>query len=70
MIIADISESRPNVLHEVGFAEALKIPVIQICSTPINQLPFNVRNNQTIQYSIGQSARLRKKLEERLKALL
>lgn len=70
VIIADISESRPNVLHEVGFAEALKIPVIQICSTPINQLPFNVRNNQTIQYSIGQSARLRKKLEERLKALL
>ena len=67
LIIADLSESRPNVLHEVGFAEALKKPVIQITSTQANSLPFNVRNNQTLTYSIGQSMRLRNRLEAEIK---
>ncbi len=31
--------------HEVGFTEALGKPVIQICSTPVSALPFNVRNS-------------------------
>jgi len=65
-IVADLSDSRPNVLHEVGFAEALGKTVIQICSTPASALPFNVRNNQTIQYKIGQTAKLRKRLEAEL----
>ncbi|MDE3088553.1 MAG: hypothetical protein KGJ80_04125, partial [Chloroflexota bacterium] len=66
IIVADLSESRANVCHEVGFAEALGKPVIQICSTPLASLPFNLRNNQTIQYSIGQASRLRTKLEREL----
>ena len=63
VVVADLSDSRPNVLHEVGYAEALGKPIIQICSTPTTDLPFNVRNNQTIQYTIGQTAKLQKKLE-------
>lgn len=70
VVIADLSESRPNVLHEVGFAEALNKPIIQICRTPVDQMPFNVRNNQTIKYSIGQTAKLRKQIEEQLKFLI
>jgi hypothetical protein len=66
VIVADLSDSRPNVLHEVGFAEALRKPIIQICSTPTSGLPFNVRNNQTIQYSIGQTAKLKKTLESEI----
>jgi len=63
VVIADLSESRPNVLHEIGYAEALGKIVIQICSTSIEKLPFNVRNNTTIKYSIGQAKKLSKNLE-------
>jgi len=70
VIIADLSDSRPNVLHEVGFAEALGKPVIQICSTPTSALPFNVRNNQTLSYSIGQTSKLRKRLDVELKKVI
>jgi len=64
VVVADLSESRANVCHEVGYAEAIKKPVVQICSTPVDALPFNLRNNQTIAYSIGQVSRLRAKLEK------
>jgi nucleoside 2-deoxyribosyltransferase len=47
VVVADLSEARANVCHEVGYAEALGIPVIQICSTSVTALPFNLRNNQT-----------------------
>jgi len=70
VVVADVSDSRPNVLHEIGFAEALGKPVIQICSTGTNALPFNVRNNQTIPYSIGQTAKLRKRLESELQKVI
>lgn len=67
LVIADLSGSSPNVLHEVGFAEALKKPIIQITRTPPNSLPFNVRNNQTLSYSVGQCTRLKGRLEAEIK---
>lgn len=70
VIVADLSDSRPNVLHEVGYAEALGKPVVQICSTSESELPFNIRNNQTIAYTIGQSAKLKRKIEAQLQTLL
>jgi hypothetical protein len=70
VVIADLSGSRPNVCHEVGYAEALQRPVIQICSTPVDRLPFNLRNNQTISYSIGQTAALKTRLQKELAKLL
>jgi len=70
VVVADLSDSRPNVLHEVGFAEALQKPVIQICSSSTSDMPFNVRNNQTIKYSIGQAAKLRKRLETELQKVI
>jgi hypothetical protein len=70
VVVADLSESRANVCHEVGYAEALGKPVVQICSTPVAAVPFNLRNNQTLPYQIGQAFRLRTKLEKELAKVL
>lgn len=65
-VIVDLSESKPNVLYEAGFAHALKRPTVHICSTPLDELPFDVRNWNTIQYNRGQTAALREGLAKRL----
>ena len=70
VVVADLSEARANVCHEVGYAEALGIPVIQICSTSVAALPFNLRNNKTMDYQIGQTSKLRTKLEKELRKVL
>lgn len=61
-VIADVSESNPNVLYEMGYAEGVKLKVFQICSTSIENLPFDIRNNKTILYNIGQTNELAKEL--------
>jgi hypothetical protein len=68
-IVADLSESKADVLYEVGFAHALGKPTIHICSTPLNKLPFDVRNVNTMKYVKGQTHRLRGVLENRLRAI-
>ena len=69
-VIADLSESKPNVLYELGFAHALRKPVATICSTPLERLPFNVRNWNVIEYERGQTTKLKGPLTRRLKGLL
>jgi len=69
-IIADLSESKPNVLYETGFAHALGRPTVHICSTPLDQLPFDVRNWNTIEYLKGQTWPLRDVLARRLAGAL
>ena len=61
-VIVDISESRPNVLFELGFATAKNRKIIQICATPKEDIPFNIRNDKTIFYKIGNTKPLNKKL--------
>lgn len=70
VVVADLSESRPNVLYELGFAEASSVKTVQICSTPPGQLPFDVRNNSTLSYSLGRIHKLSTDLSERLKGVL
>ena len=69
-VIADLSESYPNVLYEIGFANGIKKPIIPICSTPLEELPFDISHWNTIKYNSGQTYRLRKSLTERLKAVI
>ena len=69
-VIVDLSESKPNVLYEAGFAHALRIPTVHICSSSLTDLPFDVRNWNTIGYSLGQTSKLREPLIRRLRAIL
>jgi hypothetical protein len=69
-VIADLSESKPNVLYEVGYAHALDRPTVHICSTPLDELPFDVRNWNTLQYKRGQTYDFQERLSARLKVLL
>ncbi|MCG8605923.1 hypothetical protein MJD09_13150 [bacterium] len=69
-VIVDLSESKPNVLYEAGYAHALSKPSVHICSSPLDELPFDVRNWNTLPYSIGQTSGLRDPLTRRLKAAI
>jgi hypothetical protein len=68
-VIVDLSESKPNVLYEAGFAHALKKPCIHICSTSLEKLPFDVAQWKTTPYEPGQTHKLRRDLTQRLKAI-
>jgi len=69
-VIVDLSESLPNVLYEAGYAHALKKPTIHITSTPLENLPFNVAQWNTIPYEQEQLYKLRTTLAKRLKSLI
>jgi hypothetical protein len=69
-VVVDLSEARPNVMYEAGYAEALKKPIAWICSTPRKDLPFNVRNRNIEKYHIGGSAALGPKLTRTLNKLI
>src|SRR5581483_1823082 len=68
-VIVDLSESKPNVLYEAGYAHALKKPCVHICSTPLEKLPFDVAQWKTTRYEPGQTHKLRRDLTQRLKAI-
>lgn len=69
-VIGDLSEAKPNVLYELGFAHALDRPTVHICATPLDQLPFDVRNWNTLEYGLGQTHRLIEPLTRRLRSAL
>jgi hypothetical protein len=69
-VVVDLSESKPNVLYEAGFSHALRKPTVHICSTPLEQLPFDVRNWNTLPYKTGQTSALRDPLAKRLASAL
>ena len=69
-VIVDLSEGKPNVLYEAGFAHALDRPTVHICSTPLSDLPFDIRNWNTVVYNHGQTTELREPLVRRLRKVL
>jgi hypothetical protein len=42
-IIADLTGGNPNVMYEVGFAHALRRPLLIIVRRDVEQLPFDIR---------------------------
>src|SRR5499433_1680290 len=69
-VFVDLSEAKPNVLYETGYAHALKKPCIHICSTSLEKLPFDVLQWKTTKYNPGQTHKLGKELAQRLKEAL
>lgn len=69
-VIIDLSESKPNVLYEAGYAHALNKPVVHICSTPLGDLPFDVAQWNTLSYSQGRTFSLKRPLTRRLRAVV
>ncbi len=67
-VFVDLSEAKPNVLYEAGYAHALKKPCIHICSTLFEKIPFDISQWKTTKYNSGQIYKLRNELAERLKA--
>jgi len=50
LCIADVTDRNPNVLYEVGFAEAMRKPTILMASD-LSQLPFDLSSRRVILYS-------------------
>lgn len=50
-IICDISKSNPNVMYELGYAHALKKPVILI-SKNLESIPFDVHGVRLLRYDL------------------
>lgn len=51
LVVADITANNPNVLNEVGLAEAFGKPLILISQDKREEAPFNVRNLYIHKYS-------------------
>jgi hypothetical protein len=69
-MVADLSGVNPNVIYELGIAHGCGRRVIQVSSTSLKDLPFNLRNNKTIPYSPTRPKALRKQLTREIRALI
>lgn len=69
-VVADLSTAEPDVLYELGIAHALEKPCVQICRTAYPDLPFMVRNRETLLYEAGRTHLLGQQLATYLTGLL
>ena len=54
VIVADVTNANPNVLWEIGYAEALKKPVV-LAAEDSEQVPFDLRLHRLVLYSASSS---------------
>ena len=50
LIVADLTDSNPNVYYELGIAHAMHKPVINLTQA-VDELPFDIRGHRVISYS-------------------
>ena len=50
--IADLTETNPNVMYEVGIALTLKKPVIFITQGDLRSIPFDIRHHRIVTQSL------------------
>jgi hypothetical protein len=74
LVVAEISGNNPNVIHEIGFAQALEKPTILICSDSCKEddIPFNIRHISRIEYrnNAGGGPTLARELTRTLRAIV
>lgn len=74
LVLAEISDFNPNVMHEIGLAQSIDKPTIIICRSGYgeNQIPSNIRHIRRIMYpnDAGGGPILRRRLKELLAAMV
>ena len=70
LVIADITGKNPNVLHEIGLAQAYGKALILITQTAPSEAPFNIRHLRMIEYAVGDLPALGRQIETALQKLL
>ena len=70
VIIADLTNSNPNVMYELGLGHAFAKPVIMLAQDP-RQIPFDLQTYRTIKYhtNLGGDEALRQEVSAALQAL-
>lgn len=71
LVLADVTTDNPNVWYELGFAFALKKPVVLTCEEG-RRLPFDIQHRHVIHYQTESGSdfvRLRQQITERAEAL-
>ena len=61
VLVADITDSNPNVLFELGYADALNKPII-VLNQQIAETPFDIKDWRQIAYSADNVRQLSKSL--------
>lgn len=70
IVVADLSDSNPNVLYEVGIAHTLGRPVVPIAREPVSR-PFDIAHHRVLGYDPSEAdlVRMATQLESRLRYL-
>jgi hypothetical protein len=69
LVIADVTESNPNVMFELGYAAALGRPII-LLNQAVDESPFDIKDWRQIVYSVDKLAEARGELVRHLDANL
>lgn len=69
MVVADMTGHNPNAFYELGFRQALELPLVPIIQTG-NKLPFDVISQRTVFYnlSVGKIEQSKKDLKAKMKS--
>jgi len=62
LVVADLTNSNPNVFYEVGLAHTLGNDLLLL--TQDKEIPFDLKNEQTIFYDAGQLPDLKKAIQQ------
>jgi hypothetical protein len=69
ILIADVTDSNPNVMYELGLADAIGQPTVLISQTAQpNALPFDVLGQRLLVYSVDDLPAFETRLANRLRA--